>query len=135
MKFTKKLIKSLAVVAIIGSISASAYASSTIEGGWIEGEGNFSNNISHQELSLRAAKSVPDHQGYTEAKPGNSDLERAVAITKWEGEYHYSRAQLTWAGSVRLDSDRQWGWDRTRAVTGYGEAILVARTFYGGSQE
>lgn len=37
MKFTKKLIKSLAVVAIIGSISASAYASSTIEGGWIEG--------------------------------------------------------------------------------------------------
>lgn len=123
----KTVLAVAAAITVLGS--ASAFAASTgASGGWEEGKGYFKDRGTG--VSIDVVREYPErHEGTTESN--GSSFERCVARTWWKGVRHYSRAQLTWLGEVRLDSDRQWAYDYTYAATGYGRNELVARTFWG----
>ncbi|PQP84342.1 hypothetical protein C0Q44_07105 [Paenibacillus sp. PCH8] len=133
MRITKKVIKALAITAILGSIASSAYAANPfgVGGGWVEGEGYFTNASPDRGITARTVKLYPDsHEGYSEYSTTDSKLKRAVAKTVWPGMKHYSRAQLEWLW-VREDSGRQWDVGRTEAKTNYGSFDLISKTYWG----
>lgn len=90
-------------------------------GGWIEGEGYFTNSL---------VKATAKHKGWKESAGGGY---RAVGETTWKGTRHYTRAQMysRLTGKICADSYRKWGTGFTRAATNYTKQCSSARTFYG----
>ncbi|MGC5326765.1 hypothetical protein [Brevibacillus sp. SYSU BS000544] len=130
----EKVVKVLSTVAILSCFSTTVFASGEVLG-WTEGEEVSTTKASSKNV-ISPAETIeyPDwHNGYTESNPEDSDTERAVAETGWEGEYHYSRARMVMylTGEVRLDSGRVWDWDETTAKTDWGVTELVAKTYWG----
>ncbi|WP_127489164.1 hypothetical protein [Paenibacillus ehimensis] len=134
---TNKITKALAVMVAFGAISTSAFANSNaVGGGWEQGKGYFYNDAHpSSSFSTSEVKEYPSsHEGKVEYNPNDMDLVRAVGHTIWKGKWHYTRAQLTYVGFVRVDSGRQWGNDETHAETDWGSWLYSGKTFWGNEE-
>ncbi|MBB5174487.1 hypothetical protein B0H94_103258 [Salsuginibacillus halophilus] len=99
-------------------------------GGWVEGEGYWTNNDS----DIGALSEPDNHDGWREAGP-NEDQYRSVGVTTWHGQYHYTRALMEghiW-GTVYADSGRVYGTGSTEARSPWTERNAFAQTFWGTS--
>ncbi|MCP3774758.1 hypothetical protein NLX71_15810 [Paenibacillus sp. MZ04-78.2] len=135
---TNKMTKALAVMVAFGAISTSAFANSNaVGGGWEEGKGYFYNGTQNPSpfISTYEVKEYPNsHEGKVVNNPNNFREAKAVGHTKWKGKWHYTRAQMTWLGMVRLDSKRQWDYDETHAETDWGPTEYSGKTFWGNEE-
>lgn len=103
----------------------------SVRGGWIEGEGYWS-NVNDQEIGIFAE---PDnHTGWKEVdESGDDNKYRAVGSTNWEGERHYTRARMKGhlTGYLYADSGRVYGTDHTEAKSDWTKRNARAVTNWG----
>ncbi len=104
---------------VLGSLlfTAPALADNVVVvGGWSEDSGYFT--------TLPASRAgQPQHTGQTEQRSVNGTTnKRAHGWTTWVGQYHFTRACMEHNGmfcngQIITDSQRQWGFDGTEAIS------------------
>lgn len=107
-------------------------------GGWTEDTGYYKNIHSYAKAmeNVSVPYSTPSHTGKAEQRTYNGTTQkRAHGWTTWIGEYHYTRARMEHGDVVLTDSERQWGYDGTEAISPWwsfdGVTLGSARTYYG----
>lgn len=126
LNILNKLVKIVAVAGFMTVIPTMSFAYDGIVGGWVEGEGYFSNS--------EVRSSGPVHRGWTEVHPTDGSLERAVGETTWKSvDIHYTRAQMVnrFTDGVVTDSGRKYGIGTSKAYSPYADRAHIAKTYYG----
>lgn len=106
-------------------------------GGWSEENGYFINPQAYSRaMGDISTYSTAKHTGIAEQRDYNGFTQkRAHGWTTWVGKYHYTRARMEDWGAVLTDSNRQWGYDGTEAISPWwsfnGDTLGVAKTYYG----
>lgn len=112
-----------------------------VYGGWDEKTGYFTSLADYNNYLVKGEQmsvlSEPQHTGKRERydDPGQQTYFRAHGWTTWVGEYHYTRARMESGGVVLTDSERQWGWNGTEAISPWWafdpNIDEHAKTYYG----
>ena len=121
----KCIITAIAAAIVLSVQPIQAFAmDDSIDGGWIEGQGYFTNTETLQEVASASTfddavpRSKPDHQGFLETKAYNGVVrKRMIARTTWSGVRHYTMAILKKGSRTVENSGKRWGRSKTAAVT------------------
>lgn len=140
----KKLFKGVTTLAFAATLfSATAMSSSAAEGGWTEGEGNWSSNTYSSKFGPSLSEQYPGGGGSTSPEShyatfnyknySSYQAKQVVAHTSWSGVYHYSRARFESSlFGVSGDSGRKWGTGSTVAYSSFVDpAGSIAKTYWG----